>query len=98
MGDSLGLSEVAREDLKSIGRYIGEGQHRPSTAAMIMREISSHCDHLARLPYTGTARPDLDDSLRIASWKRWVIVFRPSEDGVDVLRIVDGSRDFAQLF
>jgi toxin ParE1/3/4 len=91
-------SDFAREDLKSIGRYIGEEQHRPSTAAKVMREIAGHCDHLARVPHTGTARPDLDDNTRITSWKRWVIVFRPVEDGVDVLRIVDGSRDFTQLF
>jgi toxin ParE1/3/4 len=91
-------SDVAVEDLKSIGRYIGEEQHRPSTAAKIMREIGSHCDSLARVPMTGTARPDLDADIRITSWKRWIIVFRPSETGVDVLRIVDGSRDFTQLF
>ncbi len=91
-------SDAAVEELKSIGRYIGEEQHRPTTAAKIMREIGSHCDSLARAPYSGTARPDLDEGIRITSWKRWVIVFRPADDGVDVLRIVDGSRDFAQLF
>jgi toxin ParE1/3/4 len=91
-------SDVARDDLKGIGRYIGEEQHRPSTAAKIMREIGSHCDYLAQVPYAGTARPDLDLHVRITSWKRWVIVFRPSDDGVEVLRIVDGSRDFTQLF
>jgi toxin ParE1/3/4 len=91
-------SDVAVDDLRAIGRYIGEEQHRPSTAAMIMREIGSHCDYVARAPYTGTARPDLDEGIRITFCKRWVIVFRPSDDGIDVLRIVDGSRDFTQLF
>ena len=91
-------SDFAREDLKGIGRYIGEEQRRSSTAAKIMREIGEHCDALARVPYTGTARPDLDENIRITSWKRWVIVFRPARNGVGILRIVDGSRDFTQLF
>lgn len=91
-------SDISREDLKIIGRYIGEEQHRPSTAAKIMQEIGEHCDDLARVPYAGTARPDLGDNIRITWCKRWVIVFRPVEEGVDVLRIVDGSRDFTQLF
>jgi toxin ParE1/3/4 len=91
-------SSFARDDLKKIGRYIGRQQNRPSTAAKIMREIRNHCDHLSRFPYSGTARPDLDDNIRITSWKRWVIVFRPAEHGVNVLRIVDGSRDWTKLF
>jgi toxin ParE1/3/4 len=91
-------SELAVEDLKQIGRYIGRQQHRPSTAANIMREIRDHCDYLARSPQSGTSRQDLGDDIRITSCKRWLIVFRPANDGVEVLRIIDGSRDFEQLF
>ncbi len=91
-------SDLAREDLKEIGRYIGRQQQRPSTAAKIMREIRNHCDHLALAPYSGTARTDLGDDIRVTSWKRWVIVFRSAVDGINVLRIVDGSRDWTKLF
>jgi plasmid stabilization system protein ParE len=63
-------SEPAREDLKEIGRYIGRQQHRPSTAAKIMREIRNYCDQLAISPYSGTARPDLGDDIRVTSYKR----------------------------
>jgi plasmid stabilization system protein ParE len=91
-------SALAREDLKEIGRYIGRTQYRPSIAAKVMREIRSHCDFLAHSPQSGTARPDLGDDIRVTSCKRWVIVFRPSTNGIEVLRIVDGSRDWAQLF
>ena len=91
-------SDLARGDLKEIGRYIGRQQHRPSTAAKMMREIRDHCDHLARSPHSGTARPDLDDDVRIASCKRWAIILRPAADGIQVLRIVDGSRDWSKLF
>jgi plasmid stabilization system protein ParE len=62
-------SELAVEDLKHIGQYIGREQHRPSTAANIMREIRNHCDYLARTPYSGTARPDFAEGVRIASCK-----------------------------
>ena len=91
-------SDLASDDLKEIGRYIGRQQHRPSTAAKIMREIRNHCDHLALSPYSGTGRPDLGDEIRITSYKRWVIIFSPTVDGIDVLRIVDGSRDWTKLF
>jgi plasmid stabilization system protein ParE len=95
---SADWSERAVEDLKQIGRYIGRQQHRPSTAANIMREIRDHCDYLARSPQSGTARQDLGNDVRITSCKRWIIVFRPAHGGVDVLRIIDGSRDFKRIF
>lgn len=91
-------SDLAREDLRRIGHYIGRQQHRPSIAAKIMREIRDHREHLARSPHSGTARPDLGAEIRATSWKRWVIVFRPAAYGVDVLRVVDASRDWAKLF
>ena len=91
-------SELASEDLKEIGRYIGRQQHRPTIAANIMREIRNHCDGLARSRHSGTARPDLGDEIRVTSWKRWIIVFRPAGHGIDVLRLVDGSRDWTVLF
>jgi plasmid stabilization system protein ParE len=91
-------SEVAREDLKEIGRYIGRTQYRPSIAAKVMREIRNHCDFLSQSHDLGTARPDLGDDIRVTNWKRWVIVFRPATNGIDVLRVVDGSRDWAKLF
>lgn len=91
-------SGPAREDIKEIGRYIGREQQRPSTAAKIMRLIRDHCDQLARFPISGTARPDLGEDIRVTSLKRWVIVFRPTENDIVVLRIVDGSRDWTRLF
>lgn len=89
---------IASEDLMEIGRYIGRTQHRPSLAAKIMREIRNHCDFLAQFPYSGTARPDLGHDVRVTSWNRWVIIFRPVPHGIDVLRVVDGGRDWAKLF
>jgi plasmid stabilization system protein ParE len=30
--------------------------------------------------------------------KRWVIIFRPAPDGIEIMRVLDGSRDFPRLF
>jgi plasmid stabilization system protein ParE len=91
-------SEPARTDLKEIGRYIARQQHRPSIATKIMRKIRDYCDHLASFSDSGTERLDLGADIRVTSWKRWVIIFRPAPHGIDVLRVVDGSRDWTSLF
>jgi plasmid stabilization system protein ParE len=46
----------------------------------------------------GTLRDDLAESARLFTHKRWVIVFRPSTNGIEILRVLDGSRDFSKIF
>jgi len=89
-------------DIEEIGLYIGRRQHRPSVAAKIIRELKTQCDLLAKHPHMGTLKLSLGDEVRIFSHKRWVIVFRPlgeeKSGGIEVLRILDGARDFGALF
>jgi toxin ParE1/3/4 len=91
-------TDQARRDLRSIGLYVGRKEHRPAVAARVMREIRKKCDHYARHPLTGTARPDLGEGCRVFSHSRWVVAFRPLDEGIEVLRVFDGSQDYENLF
>lgn len=91
-------TDQARRDLKSIGMYIGRKERRPAVAARVMREIREKCSHYARHSLTGTSRTEFGDDCRVFSHSRWVIVFRPIEDGIEVLRVFDGSQDYESLF
>ena len=42
----------------------------------------------------GTDSAELGDGVRLFSFKRWVIVFRYTEHGIDVLRFADSSQDY----
>lgn len=42
----------------------------------------------------GTVAPELGTGIRLFSYRRWVIVFRYENHGIDVLRIVDGRQDY----
>jgi plasmid stabilization system protein ParE len=44
------------------------------------------------------SRPDLGDSHRVLSHQFWVTIFRPIAGGIEVLRVLDGSRDYPKLF
>ena len=89
---------AADQDLQEIGYYIGVQQHRPSTAEKILREIDAKCRTYAAQPFTGTARPDLGERYRVFHHKRWVVIYRPIHDGIEILRVVDGARDYPSLF
>ena len=73
----------AREDLKSIALYIGREDRRPATAAKIAREIKAKCDEYAAAfaegSVIGTRRPELGENHRVFSHKRWVIIFRATD-------------------
>ncbi len=92
----------ARQDLKAIGHYIGRHERRPSVAAKILRELNAKCDEyaeaFARGSVIGSEASELGEGCRSFTHKRWVIVFEPISDGIEVLRILDGSRDYPRLF
>lgn len=90
-------SAEAKEDLESIARHIVDRDQRRRIARKVTREIRKKCDHYARHPQTGTSRPDLGDAYRVFSHSRWVVLFRPTDEGTEVLRVFDGSQDYESL-
>jgi plasmid stabilization system protein ParE len=95
-------TDPAAQDLSAIYEFIARQDHRLSVAKNVVQKIRDHCENYGKLTadgYTiGTSRNDLGDGLRIFTHQRWVIVFRPHEIGIEVLRIFDASRDFSNLF
>ena len=89
---------AAQSDLRGIAWFIVDRDQRRRIARKVTREIREKCDHYARHPLTGTARSEFGDDCRVFSHSRWAIVFRPIEEGIEVLRIFDGSQDFESLF
>jgi plasmid stabilization system protein ParE len=92
----------AEADLEAIYDFIARRDRRLSFAKKVVRKLRDHCDHYAELVAAGhqigTARGDLAPEVCIFTHQRWVVVFRPTLTGIEVLRIYDGSRDFPQLF
>jgi plasmid stabilization system protein ParE len=95
-------TKPAREDLKAVGLYIARQDRRPSVAAKILREIDNKCNDYAeafsRGSVIGSEAKELGENCRLFTHKRWVIVFEPIRNGIEVLRIFDGSRDYPRLF
>jgi toxin ParE1/3/4 len=94
---SVHWTELAEADLEEIAFWIGVHEGRTETAVRILREIRSACERSASFPVSGTAKPELGEGHRLLSHRRRVIIFRPIEGGIEVLRVLDGSRDLDQL-
>ena len=94
------MSEVrytwrAREDLLDIWAYVAP--RNPHAADRIFDLIEARCEGLRDFPQLGPARPDIADEARALVIERWIALYRLIEDGVQVVRIVDGVQDLTKL-
>ncbi len=91
------LLRSAEADLADIWRYIARDS--PQNASRLVRRIRTMCSTtLADNPYIGRARPELAPGLRSFPVGNYIVFYRPIEDGVEVVRVVHGSRDIEALF
>lgn len=93
---SYRLSQRAEEDLLATWRYIAENS--PASATKLIRALHQHFALLAENTHLGQARPDIRPGLRYFPVKRYLILYRPVPGGVEIVRVVHGSRDLGALF
>jgi toxin ParE1/3/4 len=93
---SYRVSDAARTDLEGIWLFIAEDD--PDAADRFIRNIISRLPVLASMPYMGRQREELSARLRSFPIASYVIFYRPMDDGIEVVRILHGARDFPPLF
>ena len=85
------LSGFARCDLQEIARYLGK--HSPTAAETTLEELVSRFELLGKQPSLGAPRNDLLEGLRHTVVRKYVIYYRSFDKGIEVLRVIHGSRD-----
>ncbi len=102
MTSNLKLSSRAEDDLDQLYYYIAHREQRPATADRLLHELVAamqrYADAFSAGSQIGVSRHELGEGYRVFTHKRWVVVFRPLDDGIEIMRVVDGSRDWARLF
>jgi len=88
----------AEADLDEIIFYIAVEDGRPIVAEKLADEIHEKAEQYARQPLMGTVRPDIGEAIRTFSHTRYVVLYVPMDDGIEVRAIIDGARDFGALF
>jgi len=48
-------------------------------------------------PRLGRARTDINPDARSLVIERWLALYRVTDDGVQIVRIIDGARDLAAI-
>jgi toxin ParE1/3/4 len=90
------VSDEARSDLDEIWFYIA--QDNPDAADAFIRAVISRFPRLAKMPHLGRLREELSSHLRSFPVGRYVIFYRPFDNGIEIVRVLHGARDLPPLF
>ena len=96
MPGRISRSLKSREDLTGIGLYIA--QDNPSAADRVLDKIEERLQLRSDFPRSGTKRTKKRKNLRGVAEGNYVIFFRPLEDGIELVRVIHGARDYETMF
>lgn len=82
-------------DLLEIWQYIAVDE--VTAADRFLDKIEEKCQLVAGAPMLGRARPELGKDLRSLAIGNYVIFYRPIEDGITIIRVLNGSGDIDSL-
>jgi toxin ParE1/3/4 len=90
------INVLASKDLNEIADYFAEnnleaGEH-------FFRAFNRKCQQLVDFPNSGKSDAEIRPELRGLSLEGYIIFYRILEDGIEILRVVSGRRDFPTLF
>jgi toxin ParE1/3/4 len=81
----------AEADILEIGDYIAEGSM--AEADRWVDRLNEKFELWATQPMMGRSRDELAPNVRCLPFGRYVVFFEPLPDGIDVVRVMHGSRD-----
>jgi toxin ParE1/3/4 len=86
----------AREDLLDIWLFVA-ARNSETVADRVYDGIKQTCELLREHPQIGRARPEIHGDARSLVIDRWLALYRVTENGAQIVRIIDGARDLAAI-
>ena len=86
----------AREDLLDIWLFVA-ARNSETVADRVYDDIEQTCELLREHPQIGRARQEIHGDARSLVIDRWLALYRVTENGAQIVRIIDGARDLAAI-
>jgi plasmid stabilization system protein ParE len=91
------FTPAAAADLAEIWAYVADDSL--AVADRVIDDLFTAVERVADHPEIGRARDDLaDETLRTWPVHSYLIVYRPQQRPIEIVRVVSGYRDLLQLF
>ncbi|MEQ1930523.1 MAG: type II toxin-antitoxin system RelE/ParE family toxin [Parvularculaceae bacterium] len=82
----------AKSDLGAIFDYIATDS--PTRAGAFLTRLVEFAELLSDNPLLGPARISTLPQLRIYPFRDYIFIYKPMADGVEVVRLIHGARDY----
>lgn len=92
----LTISPEAEQDLVDIWLYIAEDQ--PLNADRFLARLEEQANKLAEFSNMGVAREELAFALKSFPLDRYVLFYRTTQEGIELVRVLHHSRDVTLIF
>jgi toxin ParE1/3/4 len=90
------INILASQDLNEIANYFAENSLEAGDR--FFRAFNRKCQQLVTFPNSGKSYAAIRPDLRGISLEGYVIFYRILDDGIEILRVVSGRRNFPSLF
>ncbi|PSB01029.1 type II toxin-antitoxin system RelE/ParE family toxin [Merismopedia glauca] len=90
------ISPEATQDLESIIDYFAT--YNIEAGERFLNDFSQKCKYLANFPNMGRSYADIKENLRGLPIDSYIIFYRPTNTGIEIIRVVSGYRNLESLF
>jgi len=90
------INLLAIQDLDEIADYFAN--NNLEAGEKFFRAFNRKCQQLVAFPNSGKSYATIRPRLRGISLEGYIIFYRILDDGIEILRVVSGRRDFPSLF
>lgn len=90
------INVLASQDLNEIADYFAE--NNIEAGERFFQAFNHKCQQLVAFPNSGKSYESIRPGLRGLSFERYIIFYRILEDGIEILRVISGRRDFPSMF
>lgn len=96
MANNFQLNDPAKDDLRVIWTYFAEFSSH--SADKIMAEFIEKFKLLGKNPNIGRRHDEIVVNLRSFPHKKYIIFYFETENGIEIYRVLHGTRDIENLF
>ncbi|ERT07922.1 plasmid stabilization system family protein [Lyngbya aestuarii BL J] len=90
------INILASRDINDIAEYFAN--NNVAAGEEFFREFNRRCQQLVNFPNLGKSYAEIRPDLRGLSFKGYIIFYRLLDDGVEILRVLSGRRNFPSFF
>ncbi|MBN3875081.1 MAG: type II toxin-antitoxin system RelE/ParE family toxin [Nostoc sp.] len=90
------INILASRDINEISDYFAETSIE--AGERFFSEFNRKCQQLVAFPNSGKSYAKIRPDLRGVSLQGYIVFYRVLDDGIEILRVVSGRRNFPSLF